>query len=296
MSTEHWQKHEIPGRVIFLEGNGELPKTEVKTAWSSAEIYLLGAQLTHFQRNDQAPLLFLSRLSRFTAGQPIRGGVPVIFPWFGPREGEATHGFARTTTWDLKEILPHPNGAISVRFVLPASVEAAMVPPFSAEILISIGEKLEIDLCVTNNSPKDDFTFENCLHTYFHIGDINAISVTGLKGASYLDKCENYSRKIEHAEHLKIHSETDRIYLDTGEPLEIHDPLLNRKIRIEKSGSRSTVIWNPWVAKAQQMPDLGNDEYLKMLCIESGNVADNRITLPPGKTATLRVAYSTSCL
>ena len=78
MATTQWQKAlEIPGRVLFSEGNGTLPRLEINTAWSTAEIYLHGAHVTHFQRKGQPPVLFMSQLSRFTEGIPIRGGIPV---------------------------------------------------------------------------------------------------------------------------------------------------------------------------------------------------------------------------
>src|SRR5262245_19429671 len=113
-----------PGRVLFLEGRGDLPMIEVTSAWSTAEIYPHGAHVTHFQRTSDAPLLFLSQCSRFDEGQPIRGGIPVIFPWFGPREGLPQHGFARFKSWDLKELVPGSDGGVSVRFGLPDSPEA----------------------------------------------------------------------------------------------------------------------------------------------------------------------------
>jgi len=75
--------------------------------------------------------------------------------------------------------------------------------------------------------------------------------------------------------------------------IEILDPQFGRVIRIEKEGSASTVVWNPWIEKAQQMPDFGNDEYQRMVCVESGNVASNGIKLAPGATSTLRVKLST---
>src|SRR3954454_21123345 len=94
------------GRVVFIDGRGELPMLEVSTAWSTAEIYLHGAHVTHFKSIDQPPLLFLSQCSRFSENEPIRGGVPVIFPWFGPREGLPQHGFARSKNRELKEFVP----------------------------------------------------------------------------------------------------------------------------------------------------------------------------------------------
>jgi glucose-6-phosphate 1-epimerase len=58
----------------------------------------------------------------------------------------------------------------------------------------------------------------------------------------------------------------------------------------------STVVWNPWIAKAQQMPDFANDEYQRMICVESGNVSSNQITLPPGETSTLTVKLGSQSL
>jgi D-hexose-6-phosphate mutarotase len=138
--------------------------------------------------------------------------------------------------------------------------------------------------------------FENCLHTYFEVGDINAISIRGLKGISYLDKVANFAKKTEKNDAIQIGSEVDRIYLNTTGPVEVLDPKLKRKIRVEKHGSSSTVVWNPWIAKAQQMPDFGNDEYLRMVCIESGNVSSNQISLPPRETSRLTVTLSSAPL
>ena len=157
--------------------------------------------------------------------------------------------------------------------------------------MITVGQDLSLELIVRNKA-KEPLTFENCLHTYFEIGDITAVSVTGLKGASYLDKVANFSQKTETADAIRIASEVDRIYLNTVDAVEIQDPRLARKIRVEKQGSRSTVVWNPWIARAQQMHDFANDEYQRMLCIESGNVASNEITLAPGETSTLKVKLS----
>jgi D-hexose-6-phosphate mutarotase len=294
MATSQWQKTlEIPGRVLFSEGNGDLARLQITTAWSNAEVYLHGAHITHFERKKEPPVLFMSKLSRFNEGSPIRGGIPIIFPWFGSREGEAAHGFARIQTWELREVAQLPAGGVKLRLSLPDSPAAALFQKFSADYSITIGKTLTAELTVANLSPHQDFTFENCLHSYFTVGDISAVSITGLKGTDYLDKTENLSRKTERAEHIKISQETDRIYLDTSAPVEIHDSNLRRRIRIEKSGSLSTVIWNPWVEKAEQMPDFGGDEFQKMICVESGNVAENRVTLPAGKTAALKVEIST---
>ncbi|MBI3850286.1 MAG: D-hexose-6-phosphate mutarotase [Verrucomicrobia bacterium] len=284
----------LSGRVTFLDGNGGLPMIEVETPWSTAEIYLHGAQVTHFQRRNEPPVLFLSHVSRFAEGQPIRGGIPIVLPWFGPREGEPTHGFARLKAWELKDIFQSPDGSTSLRLRLAECAEAASFPPFTADYVVTVSEVLKLRLTITNASPEAELTFENCLHTYFSVGDVEAISLTGLAGVRYLDKCDNLVEKTEIAAPLKITQEVDRVYLDAPGAVEILDAKLRRRIRVEKTGSASTVLWNPWIAKAQQMPDFGNEEYQQMVCVESGNVGRNKITLPPGKSSTMKVTLTSA--
>jgi len=291
---EQLKRFEIPGRVTVLEGSGELPKLEITTEWSSAEIYLHGAHVTDFQKKGEPPLLFTSQFSRFATGQAIRGGVPIIFPWFGAKEGSSAHGFARSTDWDLHEAITLPEGGISLRFGFSGCSESATWPPFAANYIVTVTDRLALELLITNRSADQPFSFETCLHSYFAVGDIDQVAVTGLKGVSYFDKVDHFAPKTESADAIRIGSEVDRIYFNTPGPVEILDPSLSRRIRVEKSGSASTVVWNPWSTKAQQIPDFGNEEYRQMLCVESGNVANNKVTLPPGRTASLKVMLSSA--
>ena len=220
----------------------------------------------------------------------------MIFPWFGPREGLAQHGFARNKSWDLKEFVPAPDGSVSVRFRLPHCPEAAAFPPFSADYVVTVNQSLTLQLIVTNEAKDAEFTFENCLHTYFEVADVTAISIHGLKGVAYLDKVASFMEKTETSDALRIASEVDRIYLNTTDTVEILDPRIGRRIRVEKQCSASTVVWNPWIAKARQMSDFGDEEYEHMICVESGNVASNSISLPPGGSSTLTVKLSSETL
>jgi D-hexose-6-phosphate mutarotase len=286
----------ISGRVTFLDGRGEFPMMEISTAWSTAEIYLHGAHVTHFKKKDEPPLLFLSQCSRFEKGQPIRGGIPIIFPWFGALEGHGQHGFVRNKAWQLKEVAPATDGSVSVRFRFPDYPESATFPPFVAEYVVTVNDHLTLELSVTNPSSTDPFEFENCLHTYFFVEDISAVSIHGLKGVTYLDKAANGARRVEAEDELRISSEVDRTYLDTAGAVEIHDERMRRVIRVEKENSASTVVWNPWITKAQQMADFGDEEYHNMICVESGNVASDKINLPPGQSSGLKVKLSSSSL
>ena len=281
------------GRVTFLEGHGDLPKLEIVTPWSAAEIYLHGAHVTHFQKRGEPPLLFMSQCSRFQLDAPIRGGIPVIFPWFGkPADKPGQHGFARVRNWQLKELVSPADGSVTVRLRLPYCAE---LPACAVEYSITVSQALDAELIVTNKS-ENELVFEDCLHTYFAVGEIGAVKITGLHGTGYLDQLENFARKTEKSEALTISSEVDRIYLDAPQTVEIHDTSLSRTIRVEKAGSASTVVWNPWMAKAKALQDFGDEEYKQMVCVESGNVAENKIKLPPGETARLKVQLSSVAL
>src|ERR1043166_3574796 len=150
-----------PGRVTFMDGRGELPMLEVNTAWSTAGIYLQGAHVTHFKKKNEPPLLFLSQCSRFAENEPIRGGVPVIFPWFGPREGLPQHGFARLKLWELKEFAPAPDGSVSVRFRLPI---ARRPPPSRRSRPITLSPSMKRSLC-SSSSPTNRRTKSSLLKT-----------------------------------------------------------------------------------------------------------------------------------
>ena len=284
------------GRVTFLDGQGELPMLEITTAWSTAEIYLQGAHVTQFKKKDEPPLLFLSQCSRFVEGQPIRGGIPLIFPWFGPREGLSQHGFARQKVWDLKEVTQVPDGRVSVRFRLPGCPEASAYPAFTADYIVTVNQSLKLQLIVTNQSPDAAFGFEDCLHTYFDVGDVTAISISGLQGLSYIDTVAGFVEKTETSDAVRIAGEVDRIYQNSTGTVSIFDPRLSRKILVEKQGSASTVVWNPWIAKARRMSDFGDEEYERMVCVESGNVASNGISLPPGGSSNMTVKLSSVTL
>jgi glucose-6-phosphate 1-epimerase len=292
-NIEQLQRYEIPDRVRFVPGNGGLTKVVVTTKASTAEIYLHGAHVTGFQKNGEPPLLFLSAKSLFASDKAIRGGVPICFPWFGSREGLPAHGFARVTVWELLATAALPDGGVSLRFKLPENAGGTNAFRGQTEFIVTVNDKLTMELQVTNISV-EPLIFEECLHAYFSVGDINDTVITGLKGAHYLDKTENNVRKLESGDTIKIISETDRVYLDTTGTVEIHDAKMRRIIRVQKTNSASTVVWNPWIAKAKAMADFGDKEFRRMVCVEAGNVGQNQITLAPGKTSALKVELSST--
>ena len=144
---------------------------------------------------------------------------------------------------------------------------------------------------MVTNLDDHDFQFENCLHTYFPVHAIDAISITGLSGSRYFDKLKD-ADALETSPSIGFSGEVDRVYFDTTAVVEIEDPGFGRTIRIEKSSSHSTVVWNPWINKSKAMADFGDQDYLQMVCVESGNIAENRLTLPRDECAVLGVEVS----
>ncbi|MFO1499097.1 MAG: D-hexose-6-phosphate mutarotase [Verrucomicrobiota bacterium] len=287
---EQLRSFEIPSLIAFDAGQGGLTRAVVTTAWSRAEIYLHGAQVTAFQKTGDAPLLFLSRASRFAPGKAIRGGVPICFPWFGPRAGDVAHGFARITEWQVASVAADPPGGVTLGLRLPETAGRAGQPAFSAAFAVTITDRLTLELTVQNPGAAVS-ECESCLHTYFKVGDVEQIALVGLRQALYLDKTNHDAERLDTDERLRIHQQTDRTYLNTVGPVEIHDPVLKRVIRIEKTGSASTVVWNPWTT--QPLADLLPDEHRQMVCVESGNVERNRLALSPGGISVMKVVLST---
>lgn len=136
---------------------------------------------------------------------------------------------------------------------------------------------------------------ELAMHTYFCVSDIHRIEISGLERARYIDKLDGATEKPAIESVIRFREETDRVYRDTADPCVLHDPQWNRKIMVSKTGSRSTVIWNPWVAKSQRMPDFGDHEWLEMVCIETANIGPNQMQLAPGDVAEMTVELSVEC-
>jgi glucose-6-phosphate 1-epimerase len=291
------KQHEIPGRVAIMAGNGGLTKIVVTTKTSTAEIYLHGAHVTHFQKNGEPPLLFMSAKSYFAPGKPIRGGVPIILPWFGNRDGEPSHGFARITEWQLVKTSAAADGAVTLQFALPEIPGREAWKNLRTEFIVTVSETLTMELIAANDGCDETLEIENCLHTYFHVGDIGAVSIDGLRGAHYLDNAAggNGELKTQSESALRIPKETNRLYLDTTSTVEIRDESFKRTIRVEKLNSNSTVVWNPWTT--QKLPDdFDPAEHKHMVCVESGNVKQNKISLSPGKVSALKVILSSAPL
>lgn len=278
----------LPPSVCVSEGRGGLPRIDVSTAAARAEVYFQGAHVAAWQPAAiRKPVLWMSERSHFEAGKPIRGGVPICFPWFGDHPANPAapaHGFARLRDWRLTEAREDRDGVVTLALELAGEGLSPEWPHrFAAIHRIEVGTTLRMTLEVRNDGA-DAFTFEEALHTYFDIADIHGVSVSGLEGCAYLDKMAGGQRFGPSGAPVRFTGETDRVYLETRDACVIDDPGKRRAITVRKSGSAATVVWNPWIAKALAMPDFGGDEWTGMVCVETGNVNIHARTLQPGES------------
>jgi glucose-6-phosphate 1-epimerase len=276
----------LPNVLRFEDAPGGLARAVVSSRAAEAEIYLHGAQVGSWKPRGRRPVLFLSSKSAFAPGKAIRGGVPIIFPWFGPRPERKpgpAHGFARTSEWELEGTKLRNDGDVEISLTLAPndSARAFGYADFTLRFCITVGSGLQMELEVQNYS-KEPLICEEALHTYFAVSDVCQASVSGLEGTLYIDKTDGFKRKELGSEAVRIAKETDQVHLHTHTTCVVHDPMWNRRIIVEKSGSETTVIWNPWIDKAKGMSDMAPDEWREMICVETANAADNALRLAPG--------------
>jgi D-hexose-6-phosphate mutarotase len=287
-------------KVEVREGPAGLPFVDVASDEGQATVCLQGAHLTEWHPRSQAvPVTFMSAAVQIAPGKAIRGGIPICWPWFGAHPtnpSRSSHGFARTAVWEPSGIVRLNNGATQLILRLTDTDASRALWPHSFLLgyRITVGELLELELTTTNTG-RDAFSYTEALHTYFRIGDIGAVQVLGLEGTGYADVSDG-GRRHRQSGAVVFRGEVDRVFLDTESACTIVDPQLSRRIHIAKSGSRSTVVWNPGEIKAAKLADLTAAPatiggWRQMVCIESANALDNRITLDSGQSHRMSVQY-----
>lgn len=285
-----WQRQfGHPAQVSFRAGPGGLPVVLLEHEGAAAGICVHGAQVLHYQPAGGEDVLWLSRASWYESGKPIRGGIPVCWPWFGPHPTDAAapgHGFARLRLWEVVDSKTAPDGtSVSLRLQDDAETRKAWPYAFELTLRVTLSDHLRLDL-TTRNRGAEPFRITQALHTYLAVRDVAAVRISGLEATPFLDTVNHYTINQDNKP-ITICGETDRIYTNTAAECVVDDPLWPRRLRIGKVGSRTTVVWNPWIEKSRRMPDFGDDEYRGMLCVETANAGPEAIALPPGAMHTI---------
>ena len=279
------QEFALGDNLTFRELDTGFIFADIENDSASAQIFLHGAHITSYVPKGEEPIIFLSTQSLFEPGKAIRGGIPISWPWFADHPTDNTkpaHGFARTSQWEVRGTrqLSVDETQITLGLVDNKETRNLWDYSFDLEIAIRVGKELNVELTMTNTD-NEEYALTSAFHSYYHVSDVNNVRIHGLDNTSYIDKVHNYSTKIQDGS-IEVVDETDRIYLNTKNDCVIDDASLSRKIQIRKTGSNSTVVWNPWIDKAREMKDLGNEDYTKFVCVETTNAGTDIITLAPG--------------
>jgi glucose-6-phosphate 1-epimerase len=260
---------------------------EVDNAHARARIALHGGQLLSFRpKAADASWLFLSPHAVFQDGQPIRGGVPICWPWFGPDPlglGRPNHGFARTSRWTLLQREESAEGTQLVLGLRDTPQTRALWPhAFELRLELHIGATLRLAL-ITRNSGGQPFEITQALHSYFAVSDPTQARVTGLDGIHYLDKAAGAPGTLHTQQGAVVfEGEVDRVYTGAPPTLGLLDLGTGRALQLHSSGSRSAVLWNPGPLLAARMADLGVAGQQRFVCVETANVAPELVQVAPG--------------
>lgn len=277
----------LPNCARFVSEREDYPVLEIAHPSCHARIALNGAHVMEWTPAGHEPVLYLSPTALLEAGKPIRGGIPVCWPWFGPHADPAkpAHGFARTTEWAL--IACEDDGAsVDLRFELHSSDETLAIwpHPFEAILEIRLGAELHVSL-ISHNSGTTAFTETAALHTYLCVDEVSEIAISGLDGASFLEKAAGQNTRGIQEGDVQIVGELDRVYESTKD-VTLTDK--TRRIHVHKHGSASTVVWNPGPEKAARLGDLPPLDFPEFVCIEAANAPGAEVTVAAGATHVLR--------
>ena len=261
-------------------GDAGLPMLLVENRQARAVIALQGAHVMSFQPKGQREMLWVSPKTLFESGKPIRGGIPLCLPWFGPHSEDKTwlHGFARTRQWTLVGSNTLADGA--TRLVLELSGEATLCALWPHDFLfhleIVVGKTLRLEMTVENRG-QAPAPLAFAFHTYFAVPDVAQAVISGLEGTSFIDKTDNLARKTQQGD-VTISAMTDRVYLDVPAKQRIKSE--DGAITIE-SPSRCAIVWNAW-HNDKNIGDIGEGNHVGYVCVERGDAADHAVTLAPG--------------
>ncbi|MDO4243451.1 MAG: D-hexose-6-phosphate mutarotase [Actinomyces sp.] len=271
----------LPSSTALGPGRGRQPRLLIDAPAGAAQIYLHGAHLTSWVPRGGREVIFTSRQAAFDGATAIRGGVPLCLPWFttgidGQRR--PSHGWGRLRQWTLRSVERERDGSVRVLAGLEHD-------GLSLLYVAHVGRELELTLSLRNTG-QEARQVEAALHTYLAVGDVTAVEVTGLEGATYSDGVEGTFGDLQDGP-VRVRGPIDRIYSSSSGPVTVSDPAGGRRIVVSGSNAPNTVVWNPWRSGAAAMADMADDEFASMLCVESAAVRDDARLLSPGEATTL---------
>lgn len=274
----------LPDCITLEEPTPGYPVYVIRHAAAEARVAVNGAHVMEWKPAGQTqPVLYMSPDAVLQNGKAIRGGIPVCWPWFGGHVSDSTkpmHGIARILPWQLVRADAQET-RVAMLFRLQSNDETRALWPhdFTCHLGMSFSEKLEVSL-ITQNTGRDAMVITEALHTYLSVGDISKVTVRGLAEAKYLDTVGTPTMREQEGD-ITFDREVDRQYASPGGVV-VDDPAWGRKLTINKLGSGTTVVWNPWIEKSKRLADLPDEAYHSFLCVEAANAGESAVRIAPG--------------
>ena len=279
---------------VTIELHKELLAINIHNRSAEATVFLQGAQLSQYHPHKEQPVIWLSHECEYKIGTPLRGGIPICWPWFGALDknpalvqqqvspsSKQAHGFVRSLEWNVDYIKVISSDETELQMSI--AIDASDLWPFDCQLVLkfTIGARLTLSLAVHNNDTKP-FYFTNALHSYFAAGDIRKTKVYGLNNKLFVDALNNWGVFTQQGD-ITIDREIDRIYEIKGEDIQIVDGEWQRQISIISKSSANAIVWNPWIDKSKWLSQFKDSDFKHMLCVESANVGIENILLEPNE-------------
>jgi D-hexose-6-phosphate mutarotase len=274
--------HPHAGRTVRLE-----------VAGGTADVALNGGHVIAWQPHGHKPVVWLTAVGRTSPEAALRGGIPVCWPWFGAHPtdpSKPSHGFVRTRDWRFESAGRGRNGVRVDLSVETSATDHALWPHAArADLRVTLSDTLSVELTTTNTGP-DAFKLTQALHTYFAVSDIANVTIDGFDGQTFIDATRGGARDQQRGP-IAFPAEVNRIYDAHPGSAVIADTGWQRRIHITKSGSHSSVVWNPWDSTAPRFRDIGPEGWRGYVCVETSNAGTDIVSLAPAAAHVLTAEY-----
>lgn len=292
------QRFNHPNVRFYLRD--QLVMIELKNNFGQATVTTHGATLLSYIPAGGTDLLWVSDTAIYDGSKPVRGGVPVCWPWFGAHDpskmgahptdaAKKGHGIARYELWEVESVSTHGEATQVVLSLTPnASTQKAWPHDFKLSLAVTLGEKLTVELIGENLSNQAWYVTE-ALHTYFKVAKAPGLVIEGLENKTYYDKNQDFAA-FQQTDTLKVQAPMDCVYVDHNDKVVMKDQ--GRDIVMDKINSASTVVWNPGAEGVKAFADMPDDQYQVMVCVEAANALQNGYELKAGAKHTMGMVLS----
>lgn len=276
----------LPGSIKLLRNHLGRAFLDVDHSCVRALIALQGAHIISCVPAGQGDLLWMSPTDPQTPNTALRGGIPICWPWFGGERSGPSHGIARTSEWTVKSATD-TGSELRLLLELPVASIKSQLPEedWRVEVEFELGSRLSVSLTTTNTGNRAQ-QLSQALHSYLPVRDIHEARIWGLENAYFIDQLTGVFQNRQEGP-VTFHAEVDRIYYSHDRPTQLDDGGAHYLL-VEREGSESMVIWNPWIDKSQRLSQFPTDGYRSMVCIEAANAGPDARTIAPGQSHTLK--------